>query len=378
MSNFGPSLPYSLQAFNNNALTSAGTFTPTALAALGATGSGSGTTTVTINADWNATSGSAQILNRPLISAVATTGAYSSLTNTPNLSAVATSGSYASLSGTPALSKVATTGNYSDLAGAPTSTAGATGATGPQGPAGPTGATGAAGATGTTGQTGPAGPTGLTGATGATGPAGATGLTGATGPAGPTGPAGTTGATGATGATGSSGSSTSPGLVWRWLQASNSTQANSSGRMNFPYGTFYLQSTSGLQTNNIMNTNSAATGGVLSIVPLITFPYSGIYSICWNVRYYAASNENTVALAAYASATYGETNGNSNQSCLVTSSTTGVYLNFNFTGYFATNDTVAVTAYTAGVSNYLYIPDGTSTSPSQKFGICVSLLSRTA
>lgn len=38
-----------------------------------------------VNTDWNATSGAAQILNKPALSAVATSGSYSDLTNTPTL-----------------------------------------------------------------------------------------------------------------------------------------------------------------------------------------------------------------------------------------------------------------------------------------------------
>jgi hypothetical protein len=110
-----------------------------------------------VNSDWNATSGIAQILNRPSLSAVATSGSYSDLTgrpslfsgnyndlankptipdaqvssdwnatsgiarilNKPSLSAVATSGSYSDLTGRPSLSAVATSGSYNDLTNKP-------------------------------------------------------------------------------------------------------------------------------------------------------------------------------------------------------------------------------------------------------------------
>lgn len=95
------------------------------------------------NADWNATTGVAQILNKPTLAAVATSGSYSDLTNKPTIPAeqvpsdwtattgatrilnkptlatVATSGSYTDLINKPNLATVATTGEYSDLANRP-------------------------------------------------------------------------------------------------------------------------------------------------------------------------------------------------------------------------------------------------------------------
>lgn len=56
---------------------------------------------VNVNADWNATTGDAQILNKPTLATVATTGAYSDLSGTPTLATVATSGSYTDLTNQP-------------------------------------------------------------------------------------------------------------------------------------------------------------------------------------------------------------------------------------------------------------------------------------
>lgn len=58
---------------------------------------------VNVNADWNATSGDAEILNKPTLATVATTGAYSDLSGTPSLATVATSGSYNDLSDQPTI-----------------------------------------------------------------------------------------------------------------------------------------------------------------------------------------------------------------------------------------------------------------------------------
>ncbi len=66
---------------------------------------------VNVNADWNAISGDAQILNKPSLFS----GSYNDLTNKPLLF----SGSYNDLTGKPSLSAVATSGKYSDLTGTP-------------------------------------------------------------------------------------------------------------------------------------------------------------------------------------------------------------------------------------------------------------------
>ena len=64
-----------------------------------------------VNADWNATTGAAQILNKPTLFS----GNYSDLTNKPTLF----DGNYNSLSNRPNLAAVATSGNYNDLINKP-------------------------------------------------------------------------------------------------------------------------------------------------------------------------------------------------------------------------------------------------------------------
>ena len=64
-----------------------------------------------VNADWNATSGAAQIFNKPTLFS----GNYNDLTNKPTLF----DGNYNSLSNRPNLATVATTGNYNDLTNLP-------------------------------------------------------------------------------------------------------------------------------------------------------------------------------------------------------------------------------------------------------------------
>lgn len=64
-----------------------------------------------VNSDWNAVSGVAEILNKPTLATVATSGSYNDLSNKPDLSVYAESAD---------LATVATTGAYSDLTGTPT------------------------------------------------------------------------------------------------------------------------------------------------------------------------------------------------------------------------------------------------------------------
>jgi hypothetical protein len=68
-----------------------------------------------VNSDWNATSGITQILNKPSLSSVAVSGDYSDLINKPSLSTVSTTGSYNDLLDKPSLFS----GNYEDLANTP-------------------------------------------------------------------------------------------------------------------------------------------------------------------------------------------------------------------------------------------------------------------
>ena len=79
-----------------------------------------------VNSDWNSTSGVSEILNKPSLAAVATSGSYNDLTNTPTIPAAQVNSDWNSTSGVseilnkPSLAAVATSGSYSDLSGTPT------------------------------------------------------------------------------------------------------------------------------------------------------------------------------------------------------------------------------------------------------------------
>lgn len=60
-----------------------------------------------VNSDWTASSGVAQILHKPTLATVATSGAYADLSGAPSLATVATTGAYTDLSGKPTLGTAA-------------------------------------------------------------------------------------------------------------------------------------------------------------------------------------------------------------------------------------------------------------------------------
>ncbi|MGO8955336.1 MAG: beta strand repeat-containing protein [Rhodomicrobium sp.] len=100
-----------------------------AVATTGAYSSLSGTPTIPaaqVNADWNATSGVTQILNKPSLAAVATSGSYTDLANQPTIPAAQVNADWNATSGVvqllnkPTLAAVATSGSYTDLANQPT------------------------------------------------------------------------------------------------------------------------------------------------------------------------------------------------------------------------------------------------------------------
>ena len=79
-----------------------------------------------VNSDWDAESGVAEILNKPTLSAVATSGSYTDLTDTPTIPAAQVNSDWDAASGVaqilnkPNLSTVATSGSYTDLTNKPT------------------------------------------------------------------------------------------------------------------------------------------------------------------------------------------------------------------------------------------------------------------
>ena len=79
-----------------------------------------------VNSDWNASSGVAQILNKPSLAAVATSGSYTDLSNKPTIPAAQVNSDWNASSGVaeilnkPSLAAVATSGSYTDLSNKPT------------------------------------------------------------------------------------------------------------------------------------------------------------------------------------------------------------------------------------------------------------------
>ena len=79
-----------------------------------------------VNSDWNSSSGVSQILNKPNLATVATSGSYNDLTDTPTIPAAQVNSDWNSSSGVseilnkPTLATVATSGSYNDLSNTPT------------------------------------------------------------------------------------------------------------------------------------------------------------------------------------------------------------------------------------------------------------------
>lgn len=84
-----------------------------------------GLTAPQVNSDWSATSGVAQILNKPALATVATSGSYNDLANLPTIPADQVNSDWNATSGVaqilnrPALATVATSGSYDDLSNQP-------------------------------------------------------------------------------------------------------------------------------------------------------------------------------------------------------------------------------------------------------------------
>lgn len=78
-----------------------------------------------VNSDWSSSSGLSQILNKPTLAAVATSGQYSDLAGTPSIPAAQVQTDWNAVSGLgvllnkPSLATVATSGAYADLTGKP-------------------------------------------------------------------------------------------------------------------------------------------------------------------------------------------------------------------------------------------------------------------
>ena len=79
-----------------------------------------------VNSDWNASSGVAQILNKPSLATVATSGSYNDLSNKPTIPAAQVNSDWNASTGVaqilnkPSLATVATSGSYTDLSNKPT------------------------------------------------------------------------------------------------------------------------------------------------------------------------------------------------------------------------------------------------------------------
>lgn len=156
--------------------------------------------------------------------------------------------------------------------------------------------------------------------------------------------------------------------MWKYYQNGNGPSSSGGGCLGLPYTLLTLQTFTGLQTSNIIASNGSGNGVTIA---LITFPFSGIYALTFQARWNSNSStvENCLWFAPYVSATYNESNANSNGSRLCYASTSSINQTITYTGYFAINDTLALYAYSS-TANQLVSAFGA--------GVTVCLLQKTA
>ena len=154
---------------------------------------------------------------------------------------------------------------------------------------------------------------------------------------------------------------------WRYDQ-NNSPSFNAGATASWTNTSFTYVGYGQLNSTNNVLVSSGTPTSASTPCPLLTFPFSGVYTVNFNVRFNATSNENSIWLAPFVSSFYGETsaNGNSHRH-MYTSGTLPVCL--TYTGYWNANDTCALCAYSAA---------NNSLSPSFYCGVTVTLNARTA
>ena len=157
-------------------------------------------------------------------------------------------------------------------------------------------------------------------------------------------------------------------IVWFYKQTSISSTAT--GWQASSRSLFTFQSAGSKNVSDTLFASDAAPMGV-GTCAVISLPFSGIWALTWTVRFANTATESNNSFSPMISASYGETNANSNYTRLGTASTSAYNTTASFQGYFASGDTLALTAY-SNASNSLNTNSG--------FGayLSVALVQRTA
>lgn len=143
-------------------------------------------------------------------------------------------------------------------------------------------------------------------------------------------------------------------LVWLYKQTAPSATVSSgwipTSKSMF---TYYAAGSKNTADNLFTSDTQLSSASTNTINATLLMPYSGIWTLNWSVRYYTTGTENNNQFSPVASASYGETGGNSNNTRLGWVSTSAYNTTAPFSGYFAAGDTVALTSYSTATSQYL-------------------------
>lgn len=153
---------------------------------------------------------------------------------------------------------------------------------------------------------------------------------------------------------------------WYYLQTANTNTV--SGNPNVTASLFAYQAgvSSPFCINNLFTTDVASNTSSTGSGAQLLFPYSGIYSLCWQARFNAAASENSIWFIPMTTTTYSNNNNNAR---LAYASTGSLNVMTNYTGFFTAGDKVAMNGYSS-VSNFMTNTLGA--------GLTVVLLQRTA
>jgi hypothetical protein len=145
-----------------------------------------------------------------------------------------------------------------------------------------------------------------------------------------------------------------------YRQSANTATSGGAGGITWSHTAFTFQTAGSLNTSNTLFASDATIASCGTVSPVITLPYSGVWALCWWTRFNSTTVENATWFAPMASATYGETGGNSNGCRLGNTDTTVYNGSSTFVGYFASGDTVGLATY-SGSGNSLTTNSGPAT-----------------
>ncbi|RYE15103.1 MAG: hypothetical protein EOP34_04440 [Rickettsiales bacterium] len=160
-------------------------------------------------------------------------------------------------------------------------------------------------------------------------------------------------------------------VQWRYnFNTNTGGTATNGGPITWSHSNFGYSTWGNINTTNNLLTSTGVPTTTNAPSPIMTFPFSGIYSLNIQVRYANSASENAVWFAPFQSSTYNETASNNNSSRLAYISNGSYNTPTHYTGYFAAGDTCAIGAFSFGTNNSLINGFGN--------GLTVQLIQRSA